>query len=95
MLAAHPERAAWIHEWLTQVTGTELRGEGRVYGGGLNKIEPRELARISAQQPLAQWPEIGSMNNMQGELFSVTDLQKSHCESDPSGALINNQQNTA
>jgi len=35
MLAAHPDRAAWIHEWLSRVTGDELRGEGRVYGGGL------------------------------------------------------------
>ena len=40
MLATHPDRAAWIHEWLSQVTGDELRGEGRDYGGGLNKIEP-------------------------------------------------------
>jgi len=39
MLAAHPDRAAWIHDWMSQVTGDELRGEGRVSGGGLNKIE--------------------------------------------------------
>ena len=56
MLDAHPDRAAWIHDWMSQITGDELRGEGRIYGSGLNKIEPRELARISAQQtrPLAR-----------------------------------------
>lgn len=77
MLQAHPERAAWIHQWLGQVTGDELRGEGRVYGGGLNKIEPKELARISAQQLLAHWPEIGFVGNTQGELFPNTGLAKS------------------
>ena len=48
MLRRHPDRAADVHALLGQVTGHELRGEGRVYGGGLNKIEPSELARISA-----------------------------------------------
>ena len=76
MLAAHPERADWIHEWLSQVTGDELRGEGRVYGGGLNKIEPKELARISAQQLLGHWPEIGTTSDAQGELFHPFILTK-------------------
>jgi len=74
MLAAHPDRAAWIHEWLSQVTGDKLRGEGRVYRGGLNKIEPKELASISAKQLLAHWPEISSVTDAQGELFSNPSL---------------------
>ena len=41
-----------------RVTGHELRGEGRVYGGGLHKIEPAELARISAVSFAAKWPEL-------------------------------------
>jgi len=40
MLAAHPDRAAWIHDQLSQITGDELRDEGRVSGSELNKIEP-------------------------------------------------------
>ena len=75
MLAAFPDRAAWIHEWLSQVTGDELRGEGRVYGGGLKKIEPKELARISAKQLLAHWPEIGLVTDAQGELFANPSLK--------------------
>ena len=55
---------------LRQVTGHELRGEGRVYGGGLNKIEPSELARISAASFVARWPELESAVQRQGKLFS-------------------------
>lgn len=59
MLREHPERLASIHEHLARITGNELRGEGRVYGGGLNKIEPSELGRVSAAPLVEQWPELG------------------------------------
>ncbi len=58
MLQKHPARAAGVHELLGQVTGHELRGEGRVYGGGLNKIEPTELGRVSAVPFVERWPEL-------------------------------------
>lgn len=58
MLGQHPSRAAHVHELLCRVTGHELRGEGRVYGGGLNKIEPRELGRIAAAAFVECWPEL-------------------------------------
>jgi adenine-specific DNA-methyltransferase len=58
MLLEHPERAAVVHDWLGRITGHELRGEGRVYGGGLNKIEPAELARIPAGRLAALWPDL-------------------------------------
>ncbi len=69
MLRRHPDRAEDVHALLGQVTGHELRGEGRVYGGGLNKIEPSELARISAASFLKLWPEIRSDVQPQGRLF--------------------------
>ena len=56
MLRQHPARGADIHGLLCRVTGHELRGEGRVYGGGLNKIEPSELGRISAIPLVDWWP---------------------------------------
>jgi len=37
-----------------------LPGEGRVYGGGLNKIEPSELGRVSAESFVGRWPELAS-----------------------------------
>ena len=69
MLRRHPDRAEAVHALLGQVTGHELRGEGRVYGGGLNKIEPSELARISATSFVELWPEIRSDVQPQGKLF--------------------------
>lgn len=69
MLRKHPERGADVHELLRQVTGHELRGEGRVYGGGLNKIEPSELGRISAAPFVERWPELESAVQRQAELF--------------------------
>jgi adenine-specific DNA-methyltransferase len=68
-LRLQPECGAAIHELLRCVTGHELRGEGRVYGGGLNKIEPSELGRISAAPFIARWPELMSAVRRQAELF--------------------------
>ncbi len=69
MLREHPDRAADVFALLGQVTGYELRGEGRVYGGGLNKIEPSELARISAAAFVERWPGLRSTTQRQGVLF--------------------------
>jgi hypothetical protein len=54
---------------LSQVTGDELRSEGRVYGGGLHKIEPGELARISASAFVERWPELRASSHHQYTLF--------------------------
>ena len=70
MLRHCPDRAGAVHTLLTGVSGHELRGEGRVYGGGLNKIEPSELARISAASFVHFWPELEGFGVPQGMLFS-------------------------
>jgi adenine-specific DNA-methyltransferase len=70
MLRDHADRAAEIFALLREVTGHELRGEGRVYGGGLNKIEPSELARISAAPFVTRWPDLKSAVPRQGDLFA-------------------------
>lgn len=69
MLCQYPDRGKTVHALLGQVTGHELRGEGRVYGGGLNKIEPSELARISAASLVEHWPEIALDVQPQRRLF--------------------------
>lgn len=68
-LRVQPECAAAIHDLLRCVTCHELRGEGRVYGGGLNKIEPSELGRISAAPFVERWPDLKSAVQRQAELF--------------------------
>ena len=43
-----PELAAKVFEALQCVTVGQFVSEGRVYGGGLHKVEPKELAQIPA-----------------------------------------------
>ena len=72
LLVHDPDCAAEVFELLKQVTDHELRSEGRVYGGGLNKIEPRELARVSASAFVKRWPELCFKTPQQRVLFDGT-----------------------
>ena len=48
-----------IHEYLSNMDSSELILGGRVYGGGLHKLEPQELMRIRVPAQLAQeWVEL-------------------------------------
>jgi adenine-specific DNA-methyltransferase len=48
MLEDRPELNRVVFECLRSIDTIQLLGEGRVYGGGLHKMEPGELARVSA-----------------------------------------------
>jgi hypothetical protein len=58
LLKVNPDRGRTVRDILACVSAHELRGAGRVYGGGLHKIEPKELGRISAAALTAAWPEL-------------------------------------
>lgn len=45
-LARDPSLMRRIWERLNRISAESLLGEGRVYGGGLHKLEPRELANV-------------------------------------------------
>lgn len=58
LLEECPYAAAEVFALLQRLTSSELCGEGRTYGGGLHKIEPGELARVSAAAFLKRWPDL-------------------------------------
>jgi hypothetical protein len=43
-----PETAKLVVDFLSETNLEELLGHGRVYGGGLHKLEPKELGRLDA-----------------------------------------------
>ncbi len=45
-LAQNPSLLRSVWEMLNRITPEQLLGEGRVYGGGLHKLEPNELANV-------------------------------------------------
>jgi len=47
-LKENPELEAKIFETLQNISSAQFISEGRVYGGGLHKVEPKELAKIPA-----------------------------------------------
>lgn len=47
-LAQSPEHYSILWKALSAISSDALVGEGRLYGGGLHKLEPRELANVSA-----------------------------------------------
>jgi hypothetical protein len=59
-----------IWEVLKEVPAEVLLGEGRVYGGGLYKMEPRELANLPAEDIMALLPEKNMVGAFQEEMFS-------------------------
>jgi hypothetical protein len=47
-LARTPDLGAVVLSWLQGLDAERLMGAGRVYGGGLHKLKPRELAGLPA-----------------------------------------------
>lgn len=58
LLDRDPELLRLVWSALNSITPEALIGEGRVYGGGLHKIEPKELGNASADAVLANLPQI-------------------------------------
>jgi len=53
LLDKHPNRADSLHQMLNQLRAKDLIRNGRTYGGGLHKLEPKELAGL----PLPELPD--------------------------------------
>jgi hypothetical protein len=67
-LAADPQLYASVFAALQEIDTDRFLREGRVYGGGLYKMEPKELGRLSAE-PVLQALQ-GIELSRQGQLFS-------------------------
>ena len=48
-LNAQPELQRRVFEALRRIDPSQVLSEGRVYGGGLHKVEPKELGQIPAR----------------------------------------------
>ena len=58
LLRQHPVLLTEVWKVLNTITPAVLVGEGRVYGGGLHKMEPKELGNVSAAILLDALPEL-------------------------------------
>lgn len=63
---------------LNEITPDQLLDEGRVYGGGLHKLEPRELANVDASAIAELVPDArGQVSAEQLEMFDNDDSKHS------------------
>ena len=68
------KRAVW--EALNAIRPQALLGEGRVYGGGLHKLEPKELANVPVPALATLLPAaMRSREPQQGELFGNAAIE--------------------
>lgn len=58
VLKKHPQRIKEVWQALAALRIETLLGEGRVYGGGLHKLEPKELGNAPASDLLTLFPEL-------------------------------------
>lgn len=69
-LLANSELKRRVWEYLNQICPQAMLGEGRVYGGGLHKLEPKELGNVPAEALVELFPASKRQRmEKQGELF--------------------------
>jgi hypothetical protein len=64
-----PELLKTIWQSLNEISPDILIGEGRIYGGGLHKIEPNELANAPIDSILKFLPNLSGAVGEQLSLF--------------------------
>jgi hypothetical protein len=70
LLARDPGMLRRVWELLNSLSPSTLLGEGRVYGGGLHKLEPSELANVSLDEVVNDMPAPPEPASVQHRLFS-------------------------
>ena len=69
-LEGNPALTRKVWKFLNSIKPETLLGEGRVYGGGRYKMEPKELANAGADTIAALLPKSGVRPPTQPELFA-------------------------
>ena len=70
MLADNPPLKRRLWEFLNAICPQAMLGGGRVYGGGLHKLEPKELGNVPAETIAQLLPNVVRTNRQrQGHLF--------------------------
>lgn len=67
-LAFDPTLGDKIWKFLRELDAAALLGEGRVYGGGLYKMEPKELANVPAEPIAALMPTLAELRRDIGQV---------------------------
>jgi len=62
-----------IQEVLNRISPDQLLGQGRVYGGGLHKLEPSELANVNATAIAALIPD--GRERAESDQFQLFDVR--------------------
>jgi hypothetical protein len=68
-LKAKSELVGSLWKALKAIKSETLTGEGRVYGGGLYKMEPRELGNVSAESIVLALPTLAVTARAQASLW--------------------------
>jgi len=66
-LALDPSLIRRVWEILNRITPDQILAEGRVYGGGLHKLEPKELANV----PVPEIADLLAKVNPQAEQIAM------------------------
>lgn len=69
LLHQEPDRTAELFAILQDINVAEFAVTSRVYGGGLHKLEPSELARVPATKLVERWPEVAGEAAVQVSLW--------------------------
>jgi len=69
VLEKQPDLIRQVWKELNQISAETLLGEGRVYGGGLHKLEPKELANVPLKSLEGVLFTAGNAQKRQNELF--------------------------
>jgi hypothetical protein len=77
-LEANPGLKRQVWQALNRCEGSTLLDEGRVYGGGLHKLEPKELARVPADHLLEVLPPSPEAERVPLTLFAEAVVRDAH-----------------